>query len=379
VSGIRNSRSPYYKHLTYALKGLKKMLHPLLMEDLNEFIIGSRIIFSYNNDGNIQKILGRNQIGEIKSELTFHYKNKELILADIFAKESTLFRCLSPNDKLCGNFLYSWDDNSHLRQIDGSLTIIKEENDVFRANMQKQFVIKNNQLVAIQSNEEPIHQFKYDSLGRTEEETFLGHTITYKYDKDSHISRVLVKENNTIKSDFICEHIDNKLFRSFIVSNKKWSLHEQYFNDESPAGYVRDSVKRLWFLKNRLLCKLEVPCNQEKEYRIDLPKLLPMDPKALNLHIPECFGCFFRSNNGQHARIIGKLDGEIDINQEIFLDKDDRILAINNEPSASCQRYLDLNHFFYGTSETIMLESIKHKINQIAMEDASCPLNSEEE
>ena len=325
--------------------------------------------------------MGQNRAGETKSELTFFYRDKKLALCDIYSKNG-MFQCMSPEDVVCGNFLYSWKNRDSLRQFNANLTVLKNDGDVWRATLQKLFNYdEKTRLAAIRSNGDTISRFKYDSLGRAEEETYFGHKIALKYDKDSHVSRVLATEDNAVRSEHVAEYVDNKLARSFQVDQNKWSLDEQYIYDEDPSGSICncDSVKRLWFSKGRLVCKLEVPCDARREYQVEIPKLLTLDPDVLVLHLPPCLGCFLRSADGRHARVIGKFNEEIEINQEILLDNAGKILAINNEPSAPFQGYLSLDHLFQGTPETIMVECIKRSVHQAAMENVPCPMAPEED
>ena len=355
--------------------------NPLLTENLKDFIIGSRIEFSYDKDGMIQKILGQTPEGAPMSELNFYYQDKKLVLVDVFARATGMFRCMCPEDKICGNFLYSWENGPRLRQFDGNLTVLKCDGDVWRATLQKQFDYKNARLAAIRANGDTVSRSKYDPLGRAEEETFFDHKITLTYDKDSHVTRVLTTENGDVRSEHVAEYMDKRLLRSFLVNNKKWSLDEEYFYDDNPLGCICicDSVKRLWFMNGRLVCKMEAPCVSGKTYHVEIQKLLEMSPDVLARHLPPCFGGFFRSADGRHARVIGRFNEEIEINQEILLDNAGKILAINNEPSAPFQGYLDLHHLFNGSPENIMVNCLKNNAHQAAMENVPCPMASEED
>ena len=355
-------------------------LNPLLSENLKDFIIGSRIEFSYDKDGMIQKISGQTQTGEIKSELTFFYKDKNLVLCDIYSKGNGMFQCMCPEDAVCGNFLYSWENGSRLRKFDGTLTVVKCDGDIYRATLQKLFDYdKKNRLAAIQANGDTISHFKYDALGRAEEVTYFGHKITLTYNTDSHVTRVLATENGAVRSEHIAEYMEKRLLRSFLVNNKKWSLDEEYFYDDNPLGSICicDSIKRLWFINGQLVCKMEAPCVSGKNYHVEIPKLLEKDPDVLAKCLPPCFGGFFR--NGRQARVIGRFNEEIEINQEIFLDKAGKILSIHNEPSAPFQGFLDLPHLFNGSPETIMVDCIKNNAHHAALENVPCPMASEED
>ena len=356
-------------------------LGSLLTENLKDFIIGSRIEFAYGNDGMIQKISGQTQAGEIKSELTFFYRDKNLVLCDIYSKGNGMFQCMCPEDAVCGNFLYSWENGPRLRQFNGTLTVMKCDGDIYRATLQKQFNYKNARIAAIRANGDTISHFKYDALGRAEEVTYFGHKIALTYDKDSHVTRVLATENGAVRSEHIAEYMEKRLLRSFLVNNKKWRLDEEYFYDDNPLGSICicDSIKRLWFINGRLVCKMEAPCVSGKTYHVEVQKLLETSPDVLARHLPPCFGSFFRSADGRHARVIGRFNEEIEINQEILLDNAGKILAINNEPSAPFQGFLGLHHLFNGTPENIMVECLKNNAHQAAMENVPCPMASEED
>lgn len=353
--------------------------NPLLTENLKDFIIGSKVVFSYDKDAMIQKIFGQTPEGAPMSELNFYYQDKKLVLVDVYARSTGLFQCLCPEDKICGNFLYSWENGPRLRQFDGNLTVLKCDGDVWRATLQKQFDYKNARLAAIRANGDTISHFKYDAFGRTEEVTYFGHKITLTYDKDSHVTRVLATENSAVRSEHVAEYMEKRLLRSFLINNKKWSLDEEYFYDDNPLGSICicDSIKRLWFINGQLVCKMEAPCVSGKNYHVEIPKLLEKDPDVLAKYLPPCFGGFFR--NGRQARVIGRFNEEIEINQEIFLDKAGKILSIHNEPSAPFQGFLDLNHLFNGSPETIMVDCIKNNAHHAAMENVPCPMASEED